>query len=75
VSVSLAAVLDLLMRKGLSCCVIISDEIITAVCHQWSGDASHFLLLSCGHVPLCLLLVQPDCWTLVLGGEDLYSVF
>ena len=73
-SVSLAAVLGLLIRKGLSCRVNVSDEVIPILHHQWPGDASHILFLSCGHVPLCLLPVQSDCWTVILGGEDLWSV-
>jgi hypothetical protein len=54
-----------------TCCGNVSDEIVAAVCHQWPGDASHIFLLSCGHVPLCLLPVQPACWTVILGGKDL----
>ena len=73
-SVSLAAVLGLLIRKGLSCCVNVSDEVITILHHQWPGDASHVPFLSCAHVPLRLLPVQSDCWTVILGGEDLWSM-
>jgi TLC domain. len=72
--ISLAAVLGLLIRKGLSCCVNVSDQVITTLRHQWPGDASHILLLSCGHVSLCLLPVQSGCWTVILGGEELWSL-
>jgi hypothetical protein len=60
----------LLTRKYLTYCGNVSDEIITTVCHQWPGDASHIFLVSCGDVPLRLLPVQPACWIVILGGED-----
>jgi hypothetical protein len=69
--VSTASALNLVFAKQIcqSCSDNFLDEIVATVRHQWPGDASHILLLSCGDVPLCLLPVQSAGWTVILGGE------